>query len=302
MYEYFLYAFLIWISYSYVFSVMVHLTYTAVCTFVAKAEKLEEEARQLKTAHQSLIVNFKAQFFRFMAVAASDLLALYSQVMHAYSIKGWENLDLDKNYVFVYYHGVLAIDMMFVSNRIFRKTGRLSCMIADKFVLQSPLTRGASDYVFSGPREKCVERIRKGHNLNLCPGGAREGLFSTSRYELMWNKRCGFAKVAKEANVAIVPCFTVNIHSAFRLLKIFPSLARRAYEKIRLPTWFIGIGPLPVKLTTVVGHPISCDAAERPEDLAELANEAVADLISRYQKLPGSVFNGVYERISYIGS
>lgn len=53
----------------------------------------------------------------------------------------------------------------------------------------------------AGTREKAVEVLKGGNLLCVAPGGVREALFSGPTYEIMWNKRSGFAQVAMEANV-----------------------------------------------------------------------------------------------------
>lgn len=41
--------------------------------------------------------------------------------------------------------------------------------------------------------------------LAISPGGVYEAEFGNSYYELMWNKRMGFAKVALDAKVVCFP-------------------------------------------------------------------------------------------------
>lgn len=43
--------------------------------------------------------------------------------------------------------------------------------------------------------------LKEGHILAISPGGVREALFSDHNYEIIWGKRCGFAKVAYDAKV-----------------------------------------------------------------------------------------------------
>ena len=74
----------------------------------------------------------------------------------------------------------------------------------------------------------------------------------------MWGQRKGFARVAIEAQVPIIPVFTQNIREAFRSLSLGQTLFRRIYERIKLPIVPI-YGGFPVKLTTIVGKPIQFD-------------------------------------------
>ena len=46
-------------------------------------------------------------------------------------------------------------------------------------------------------------------------GGGYEAQLGTPDYKVMWKKRSGFAAVAFEAEVPIIPIFTENIREAF---------------------------------------------------------------------------------------
>ena len=57
--------------------------------------------------------------------------------------------------------------------------------------------------------------LRKGHLLGIAPGGGYEAQLGNPDYRVMWKQRSGFAAVAFEANVPIIPVFTENIREAF---------------------------------------------------------------------------------------
>jgi hypothetical protein len=57
--------------------------------------------------------------------------------------------------------------------------------------------------------------LRKGHLIGIAPGGGYEAQLGTPEYRVMWKKRSGFAAVAFEANVPIIPIFTENVREAF---------------------------------------------------------------------------------------
>jgi 1-acyl-sn-glycerol-3-phosphate acyltransferase len=54
-----------------------------------------------------------------------------------------------------------------------------------------------------------------GKLVGVAPGGGFEAQLGTSDYKVMWKKRSGFAAVAFEAKVPIIPVFTENIREAF---------------------------------------------------------------------------------------
>lgn len=55
--------------------------------------------------------------------------------------------------------------------------------------------------VLHGPKEACVNALKKGYLLGISPGGVREALFSDETYVIIWGSRKGFAQVAIDAKV-----------------------------------------------------------------------------------------------------
>lgn len=62
-------------------------------------------------------------------------------------------------------------------------------------------------------RDECVKILREGHLLGVAPGGLREGNFSDKHYNLLWNNRIGFAKVALAAKV-VSSYFVISAHTS----------------------------------------------------------------------------------------
>lgn len=72
-----------------------------------------------------------------------------------------------------------------------------------------------------GTVKSCTETLNRGNLLAISPGGVYEAQFGNSCYELMWQKRLGFAKVAIESKAPIIPMFTENIREGFRNIGLF---------------------------------------------------------------------------------
>jgi 1-acyl-sn-glycerol-3-phosphate acyltransferase len=67
----------------------------------------------------------------------------------------------------------------------------------------------------SGGRDEIIKLLERGHLVGIAPGGGYEAQLGTSHdYAVMWKERRGFAVVAKEAGVPIIPMFTENIREA----------------------------------------------------------------------------------------
>jgi hypothetical protein len=151
--------------------------------------------------------------------------------------------------------------------------------------------------VTPGTVEDCVRNLQEGNLLIICPGGVREALFSNPvNYQVMWGKRLGFAKVVLGANVPVIPMFTENSRDSFRTPRWGRKIFRGLYEKTRLPICPI-YGGFPVKMITHLGAPIHFPEDALAEDVKLVVKNAVADLIREHQRLPGSIFRGMWQRI-----
>lgn len=120
--------------------------------------------------------------------------------------------------------------------------------------------------VTPGSVESCVSMLENGYILAISPGGVREALFSSPRYEILWGDRKGFAKIAMQSKAPIIPMFTVNCREAFRTPTIGRRFFRWLYEKTKLPLVPI-YGGFPVKLTTYLGAPIHLKPGLTVDDL-----------------------------------
>ena len=118
----------------------------------------------------------------------------------------------------VYYHGSIPIDYFGVLTRVYLERGRLIRSVMDKNLIMMP---GAETLMRSfgampGGREEVIRLLKEGHLVGVAPGGGYEAQLATSSdYPVMWKKRRGFAVVAKQAGVPIIPMFTENVREAY---------------------------------------------------------------------------------------
>lgn len=262
------------------------------------ARLVEEKCASSKTSFplKSFLVISLVSFLDGHAYFFATLVDLFGRLFHSYRVVGLENIPLDRPALLIYYHGVMPLDMQYLPIRLFLKSGRVIRTIADRFLFFIPIWRlMVRNYIFPGPATKCLSTLKNGHLLQISPGGTREALFATFRYETVWNKRTGFARVAKEAGVDIIPVFTRNIRQMFYIPELVQPLLRPLYERLRLPVMPI-IGGFPVQLTTFVGKPIPCDSADSVEELAALTRKAIEELIELHQTFPATISSAIGER------
>uniref|UniRef100_A0A8C5JAM7 Transmembrane protein 68 n=1 Tax=Junco hyemalis TaxID=40217 RepID=A0A8C5JAM7_JUNHY len=220
---------------------------------------------------------------------------IYARIWHGYELHGVENIPQGPGLV-VFYHGATPVDYIYFTARLHIMNKRHCSVVADHFVFRVPGFRILLDVfgVIHGPKEACVRTLEQGHLLAIAPGGLREALFSDETYNILWSDRKGFAQVAIDAKVPIIPMFTQNVREGFRTLggiKILRSL----YERIRLPIVPL-YGGFPVKLRTFIGEPIPYEPNMTAEELATKTKAAVQALIDKHQKIPGNIFRALMER------
>ncbi|XP_071410629.1 DGAT1/2-independent enzyme synthesizing storage lipids-like isoform X2 [Pithys albifrons albifrons] len=220
---------------------------------------------------------------------------IYARIWHGYELHGVENLP-DGPGILVYYHGAIPIDYLYFLSRLFLWKKRVCLSVADHFVFRLPGLKFLLEVtgIILGTREECLMALKNGYLVSISPGGVREALFSDENYQLIWGNRKGFAQVARDARVPIIPMYTQNVREGYRTFKERRFL-RQLYESTRLP-FTPPYGGLPVKFRTYIGKPIPYDPNITTEELVEKTKTAVQALIRKHQTIPGSIWKALLER------
>ncbi|XP_016394895.1 transmembrane protein 68-like [Sinocyclocheilus rhinocerous] len=220
----------------------------------------------------------------------------HGAIWHGYEIHGLEKIPDEGPALVVYYHGAIPIDYYYFLASVIIQKGRTCHSVADHFLFKVPGFKLLLEVfsVIHGPQEECVKALCNGHLLGISPGGVREALFSDETYPLFWGKRKGFAQVAIDSKVPVIPMFTQNLREGFRSLGTL-RFYRWVYERFRLPIAPI-YGGFPVKFRTYLGDPIPYDPKLNAAELAETVQQAVQALIDKHQKIPGNILRALLER------
>ncbi|OQR75222.1 transmembrane protein 68-like [Tropilaelaps mercedesae] len=238
---------------------------------------------------------------------ARTLLALlwwgHARIYHGYEISGLENIPPAGPALLIYYHGAIPIDYYYLLSGIYLYKQRLLWGVGDRFLQKLPGFHILMEVfkITPGSIPSCVETLNNGNLLGISPGGVFEALFGTHKYQLLWRKRIGFAKVALEAKVPIIPVFTQNLREAFRTFPYPMSFFLKVYELTKLPLVPL-YGGFPVKLRTIIGKPIFFDPTLTAEKLAEKTKVSIEDLIMQHQRIPGSILTGIIDRFDWVPS
>ncbi|RVE45111.1 hypothetical protein evm_010220 [Chilo suppressalis] len=229
-------------------------------------------------------------------LAVCALWDAHGWLWHGYDIRGLENIP-DGPFLVIYYHGALPIDMYYFTARMLLFKRRHIHTVADRFMFKIPgwasLLEGLC--VIPGTVQTCAGVLRAGNPLAISPGGVYEAQFGDHSYRLHWKSRIGFAKVAQEAKVPIVPIFTQNVREAFRTVGWLRGICLRVYAATRIPLAPV-YGGFPVKLVTHVGKPIPYDPTLTPQQLQQKVATAIEQLIEVHQRIPGSILLALIQR------
>jgi 1-acyl-sn-glycerol-3-phosphate acyltransferase len=160
--------------------------------------------------------------------------------------------------------GMLDIPMLGLE--IFEKTGRTVRGLGDHNHFALPVWRDVLARIGTvrGTRENCARLFEAGEAVLVFPGGGREVMkHKHEKYKLIWKERIGFARLAIEHQVPIVPFASVGVEDMFEIVIDADDILRsragdllRALGVTRQP-WFRhgeiippiargrGLGPLP---------------------------------------------------------
>ena len=101
------------------------------------------------------------------------------------------------------------------------------------------------------------ELLEKGELVAVAPGGMREALRpSSERYQILWEKRKGFARLAIKTGAPIVLAICPK---ADDLYEVYPSrLTKWAYQTFKVPVFLArGLGPSPIPRPVKLAHFVS---------------------------------------------
>ena len=213
----------------------------------------------------------------------------FGRAWNAYEVRGAEVIPLDRPALIVWYHGLIPLDAFYFGSWFYQRHGKMVRALAERLVFEIPgLRELALDMgAVPGTRDAALELLGQGHLVAVSPGGVREAIAGRAKsYQLVWGERLGFAKVALQAGVDIIPAFAENIDEAWRSPGVHHPRVQAFYERTRIPVVPIvgaGLLPLSVKLRSWVGEPIRALPGESPESLRARTASAIEALIRLHQ-------------------
>jgi hypothetical protein len=203
---------------------------------------------------------------------ASLVLTLLNprKTYHRASIHDADRIPSAAGAVIVSNHGRLDFDSFILARLIVQARGRLPRILADHmwFKLPSVSRIFSAAGAVDGSSANALELLGDGSVVLAYPGGVREIMSASFGHEhIDWEGRTGFARIAIEAGVPVIPLAGVGVNSGLafvssgRLLGrlVFQGLLRLgpSYADYRNPL-AVGIIPIPLPLSTAVWFPLPC--------------------------------------------
>lgn len=180
---------------------------------------------------------------------------------HKHSVVGLEHIP-EGPVIIAVTHSLATYDIALLSCAIYEKYGRIPRPLADRFFFKWPYLAKLVEELGAkeGSSANAKELLEAGEIITVAPGGMREALRpSTERYQIRWEKRKGFARLAVETKTPVVLAVCPK---ADDLYDVYPSkLTKWAYLNLKLPLIFargIGLSPLPrpIHLTHFLSPPM----------------------------------------------
>ena len=116
-------------------------------------------------------------------------------------------------------YGLLDIPMLALE--LAEKTGRRVRGLGDHNHFALPVWRDVLHRLGAvrGTRENCAQLFARGEAVLVFPGGGREVMkHKGEKYKLIWKERVGFARLAIEYGVPIVPFASVGVEDMFEIV------------------------------------------------------------------------------------
>jgi len=232
-------------------------------------------------------------------IISAKLWQNYGRIYHKQEWHGLENIPDTGGALLVYYHGVIPLDYFALLSEVYLKKGRVINSIVHRVLTQIPVLDVLQEplKLRAASRETCSQLLRSGELVSAAPGGAYEGYFGGTDYQVLWGERVGFAEVALAANCPIIPIFTENIREATLSIPDRMGFSKKwfewMYSSMKSVPFFPVYGVFPVKLDTHIGQPIFPRPGMTSRELADQTIQAMQAMISEHQTLPGSLYQAM---------
>lgn len=184
------------------------------------------------------------------------------QIYHRHEVWGLSNIPQTGPAILALNHSLATYDGFLLGLSISQKTGRKIYGLGDRLLFKLPLLKDVVKEIgiVNASFDEAKRLLDQGEIVAVAPGGMREALKpSKERYQILWDDRQGFARLAMETGH---PLILAACPQGDRIFDVYnQNLSHLAYNKFKIPLpLFRGLGPTliprPVKLAHYLSAPL----------------------------------------------
>lgn len=216
---------------------------------------------------------------------------------HRHDVKGLHNIPSKGPAIVACTHSLATYDMLLLMVASFQQNQRFPRALIDRLFDRVPGVGRIMERLgcVTGAPENAKSILSNGDLLYVAPGGMEESLRShKQRFQLRWQNRKGFARLAIETGSPVVLAACPGADLIYDVRD--SALTRWAYKSFKIPLFFAnGIGPTiipkPVKLVHYLSEPIyppvvtTQPSQQEIDDFHSLLTTKMAQLIARGKPL-----------------
>jgi 1-acyl-sn-glycerol-3-phosphate acyltransferase len=184
------------------------------------------------------------------------------RMYHSHEVFGLDNIPTKGPAIIATNHSLATYDIMLLMAAVYLHNGRIPRSLIDRAFYVVPGLGELMERLgcIIGNPDNASTLLENGELLYLAPGGMNESLRpSTERYQVKWNRRKGFARLAIETQSPVILAACPHADDIFKVYE--NSLTKWFYSQFRLPFFVArGVGPTliprPVKLEHFLSKPI----------------------------------------------
>ena len=181
---------------------------------------------------------------------------------HRHEVIGLKHIPRNSRVLVVVNHSLATYDIVLLMTAFYTELKRLPRPLIDRLFFRIPYLGDLTQHfgAVQGSPEAARHLLESDELVTVAPGGMREALRpSSERYQIRWDKRYGFVKLAMDSQAPIV---LAACPKADDLYEVYENpVTSYFYKRFKLPIFLArGIGPTPlprpVKLVHILSEPM----------------------------------------------
>lgn len=216
------------------------------------------------------------------------------QSYHRHKVYGLEHFPKRSRVILASNHSLATYDMALLNFELWRQRGRIARSLSDHLFFKVPYLGELIEELgmIEGTKHNARELLLRNEIVAVAPGGMRESLRpSSERYQIIWQQRRGFIKLAVETQSPIVLACCPKADDIYDVYS--NPFTRWAYRTYKIPLIFArGLGlsfvPRPVELVHYVTRPLYPPKVSRDDPkFGSCVEKFHARVVARMEKLMG---------------